>query len=234
VLIHKLHEILRPFLLRRLKADVERSLPPKKEYVLYAPLSQRQHEVYDAILKGSLRGLLTGTRPGESAKERDRERIAREIEEDEKLGRLGTRTRKSRTSMAPPAAKSTADLGAEHAFKAKCASPSLFALRTLNPTCSVRKVNNMHLQNVVMQLRKVCSHPFLFDWPLDERTYEPVVDEQLVDASGKMMVLERLLDELFARGHKVLVFSQFVTMLNVIEVKFLSSLASLLRHFTHG
>jgi hypothetical protein len=45
------------------------------------------------------------------------------------------------------------------------------------------------------------------------------VDEQLVDASGKMMVLERLLDELFARGHKVLVFSQFVTMLNVIEVR---------------
>ncbi len=82
----------------------------------------------------------------------------------------------------------------------------------------VKKVNNMHLQNVVMQLRKVCSHPFLFDWPLDQRTNQPVVDEQLVDVSGKMMVLERLLDALFARGHKVLVFSQFVTMLNVIEV----------------
>jgi SNF2 family DNA or RNA helicase len=77
----------------------------------------------------------------------------------------------------------------------------------------------MHLQNVVMQLRKVCSHPFLFDWPLDSRTQQPVVDEQLVDASGKMMVLERLLEALFERGHKVLVFSQFVTMLNVIEVK---------------
>jgi ATP-dependent DNA helicase len=82
----------------------------------------------------------------------------------------------------------------------------------------VKKVNNMHLQNVVMQLRKVCSHPFLFDWPLDQRTNELVVDKQLVDASGKMMVLERLLDALFSRGHKVLVFSQFVTMLDVIEV----------------
>ena len=79
-----------------------------------------------------------------------------------------------------------------------------------------------------MQLRKVCSHPFLFDWPLDERTSQPVVDEQLVDASGKMMVLERLLDDLFARGHKVLVFSQFVTMLDVIEVRSLP--APLLRH----
>lgn len=82
----------------------------------------------------------------------------------------------------------------------------------------------MHLQNVVMQLRKVCSHPFLFDWPLDEWTNQPVVDEQLVDASGKMMILERLLDELFARGHKVLVFSQFVTMLDVIEVRSITPL----------
>ena len=35
---------------------------------------------------------------------------------------------------------------------------------------TVKKVNNMHLQNVVMQLRKVCLHPFLFDWPLDPQT----------------------------------------------------------------
>ncbi|KAH9996404.1 hypothetical protein BJV74DRAFT_828062, partial [Russula compacta] len=48
-----------------------------------------------------------------------------------------------------------------------------------------------------MQLRKVHSHPFLFDWPLDSRTCLPVVDDQLVDASGKMMVLERLLDALY-------------------------------------
>jgi len=199
ILIHKLHEILRPFLLRRLKADVERTLPPKKEYVLYAPLSARQREVYDAVVKGGLRRLLAGVRADEDGRRREQERIAREIEEDEKTGRLGTRTRKSRGSITP-ATKSVAELGAEHAFKTK-----------------MKKVNNMHLQNVVMQLRKVCSHPFLFDWPLDSWTQQPVVDEQLVDASGKMMVLERLLDALFERGHKVLVFSQFVTMLDVIE-----------------
>ena len=120
ILIHKLHEILRPFLLRRLKADVERSLPPKKEYVLYAPLSRRQREVYDAVVKGSLRGLLAGVQPGKGAKERDRERIEREIEEDENMGRLGIRTRQSWSSTAP-APMSTAELGAEHAFKTKCA-----------------------------------------------------------------------------------------------------------------
>jgi ATP-dependent DNA helicase len=119
-----LHEILRPFLLRRLKVDVERTLPPKKEYVLYAPLSTRQREVYDAVVKGSLRGLLAGTRPGEDARQRERERIAREIEEDEKMGRVGIRTRGSRTSSTPT--KSVAELGAEHAYKTKSAFPCVF------------------------------------------------------------------------------------------------------------
>lgn len=77
----------------------------------------------------------------------------------------------------------------------------------------------MKLQNTVMQLRKVCSHPFLFDWPVDEQTRQPVINEDLVHASGKMMMLERLLDELFARGHKVLLFSQFTMMLDIIEVR---------------
>lgn len=124
MIIHKLHEILRPFLLRRLKVDVERTLPPKKEYVLYAPLSARQREVYDAIVKGGIRGLLAGARPGEDARERERNRIAREIEEDEKTGRVGTRTRKSRVSNSPAVkSKLAAELGAEHAFRAKCAFP---------------------------------------------------------------------------------------------------------------
>lgn len=34
-IIHQLHKILRPFMLRRLKADVEKSLPPKTETILY-------------------------------------------------------------------------------------------------------------------------------------------------------------------------------------------------------
>jgi SNF2 family DNA or RNA helicase len=82
----------------------------------------------------------------------------------------------------------------------------------------VRQVNNMKLQNMVMQLRKVCSHPFLFDWPVDPHTMDPVLGEELLNASGKMMVLDRLLQELFRRKHKVLLFSQFTTMLDIIEV----------------
>lgn len=81
----------------------------------------------------------------------------------------------------------------------------------------------MKLQNTVMQLRKVCSHPFLFDWPIDQKTNEPVLGAELVNASGKMMVLDRLLRELLGRGHRVLVFSQFVTMLDIIEVASMST-----------
>jgi ATP-dependent DNA helicase len=84
----------------------------------------------------------------------------------------------------------------------------------------------MKLQNVVMQLRKVCSHPYLFDWPIDPITQQPTLDDNLVDASGKMMVLDRLLRELFKRGHKVLLFSQFTTMLDLIEVDDSSTLVT--------
>ena len=80
-------------------------------------------------------------------------------------------------------------------------------------------MNNKNLKNVIMQLRKVCQHPFLFHWPKDPRTREHVLGDELVTTSGKMMVLERLLDELFRRGHKVLLFSQFTTMLDVIQVR---------------
>jgi ATP-dependent DNA helicase len=67
-LISQLHGILKPFLLRRLKVDVEHSLPPKKEYVLYAPLSERQREVYDAVLAGVLRTYLINGKQGGDTK----------------------------------------------------------------------------------------------------------------------------------------------------------------------
>lgn len=113
-----------------------------------------------------------------------------------------------------------AELGRKHQLQAKSAFdvPPLDILLTKSATI-VKKINNMKLQNTVMQLRKVCSHPFLFEWPVDERTRQPIINEDLVHASGKMMMLERLLDELFARGHKVLLFSQFTMMLDIIEVR---------------
>ncbi|KAI9275477.1 SNF2 family N-terminal domain-containing protein [Phascolomyces articulosus] len=48
--IQKLHTVLRPYLLRRLKADVEKQLPEKYEHVVYCRLSKRQRYLYDDFM----------------------------------------------------------------------------------------------------------------------------------------------------------------------------------------
>lgn len=59
--------------------------------------------------------------------------------------------------------------------------------------------------------------PWLFEWPMNPKTGEYVLDERIVTSSGKMMLLDKLLGELFKTGHKVLVYSQFTTQLDIIE-----------------
>ncbi|KAI0530003.1 SNF2 family N-terminal domain-containing protein [Xylaria digitata] len=49
-IISKLHKVLRPYLLRRLKADVEKQMPAKYEHVELCRLSRRQRELYDGFL----------------------------------------------------------------------------------------------------------------------------------------------------------------------------------------
>ncbi|KAJ9148812.1 Helicase swr-1 [Coniochaeta hoffmannii] len=49
-IIQKLHKVLRPYLLRRLKADVEKQMPAKYEHVEFCRLSKRQRELYDGFL----------------------------------------------------------------------------------------------------------------------------------------------------------------------------------------
>ena len=57
-LVASLHAILKPFLLRRVKTDVETDLPKKREYILYAPLTALQKELYKQILEGNSRAYL--------------------------------------------------------------------------------------------------------------------------------------------------------------------------------
>lgn len=49
-IVAKLHRVLRPFLLRRLKADVEKQMPGKFEHVVYCKLSKRQRYLYDGFM----------------------------------------------------------------------------------------------------------------------------------------------------------------------------------------
>ena len=74
----------------------------------------------------------------------------------------------------------------------------------------------MNLNNTAMQLRKVCNHPYLF---LDRTKEREEVDlEQLIRSSGKVAVLFNILPKLKAAGHRVLLFSQMVQLLNIVEV----------------
>ena len=57
-LVTSMHAILKPFLLRRLKTDVEHSLPKKREYILYAPLTAEQKDLYREIISGTGRQYL--------------------------------------------------------------------------------------------------------------------------------------------------------------------------------
>lgn len=57
-LVSTMHAILKPFLLRRIKTDVENSLPKKREYILYAPLTPEQKELYREIINGTARQYL--------------------------------------------------------------------------------------------------------------------------------------------------------------------------------
>ncbi|KAH7080079.1 helicase swr1 [Paraphoma chrysanthemicola] len=48
--VSRLHEVLRPYLLRRLKAEVEKQMPGKYEHVVYCKLSKRQRQLYDGFM----------------------------------------------------------------------------------------------------------------------------------------------------------------------------------------
>jgi SWI/SNF-related matrix-associated actin-dependent regulator of chromatin subfamily A member 5 len=49
--VKQLHKVLRPFLLRRVKADVEHSLLPKKEINLYVGMTEMQRKWYRMLLE---------------------------------------------------------------------------------------------------------------------------------------------------------------------------------------
>lgn len=141
--IQKLHKILRPFLLRRLKSDVEKDLPPKKEIRLFVGLSPMQKEWYKKILKKDFAEI------------------------------------------------STSEDGAKS------------------------KGNRLRLLNIVMQLRKCCNHPYLFQGAEPGPPYSN--GSHLITNSGKMMVLDKLLPKLKEQGSRVLIFSQMTRLLDILE-----------------
>ncbi|KAJ1326500.1 SMARC subfamily A member 5 [Microdochium nivale] len=138
--VQQLHKVLRPFLLRRVKSEVEKSLLPKKEMNLYIGMSEMQIKWYKKILEKDI---------------------------DAVNGAGGKRESKTR------------------------------------------------LLNIVMQLRKCCNHPYLFEGAEPGPPY--TTDEHLVFNSGKMVLLDKLLKRMLAQGSRVLIFSQMSRVLDILE-----------------
>jgi len=139
-IIHRLHELLRPFMLRRVKSEVLDQLPEKVEKILRCELSSWQKELYKQISKKAAaeNGLL-GNAPAE-------------------------------------------------------------------PQPVSRGLNN-----AVMQLRKVCNHPYLFS----PEGYH--INENIIRSSAKVELLDRMLPKLKAAGHRVLMFTQMTAVMTILE-----------------
>lgn len=138
--VQQLHRVLRPFLLRRVKNDVEKSLLPKKEVNLYIGMSDMQVKWYKKILEKDI---------------------------DAVNGAGGKRESKTR------------------------------------------------LLNIVMQLRKCCNHPYLFEGAEPGPPY--TTDEHLIFNAGKMLMLDKILTRMKKQGSRVLIFSQMSRVLDILE-----------------
>ncbi|VAI25716.1 unnamed protein product [Triticum turgidum subsp. durum] len=66
----------------------------------------------------------------------------------------------------------------------------------------------------VVQLRKACSHPYLFSG-IEPEPYEE--GEHLVQASGKLIVLDLVLEKLHRLGHRVVLFAQMTQTLDILQ-----------------
>lgn len=301
-LVKKIHAVLQPLLLRRVKAEVAEYLPPKREYVLYAPMTKDQTDLYNAILDKSIdtrayleskvveRLTSTTNTPSSSTKPTPRSSRSASARVKAERGLNGegaqkdvmpannafsllmrgrpakntvkpsgqaTKRKETPTTKAPLAklAKSSRDSTpsassrgrkrkvtrqsykldesdddrlSDDEFEAKLAQKfaddnkiidadiadsTEDAERAATLELAKKEISRKKLDNELMQLRLVCNSPHNFynAFPSEED-----IDETIVTASGKMLLLDRLLPALFERGHKVLIFSQFSTQLDIL------------------
>lgn len=242
-LVASLHAILKPFLLRRVKADVETALPKKREYVLYAPLTQTQRELYQEIIEGNSRQYLenrvveTLSRSATPASVRSTSKKRKAADDTStpnksaKSSRASTPATNGSTGARSRKAKKNQkyeELSDTKYFKQLEEEPESpgdelaesedeeQSERAKTLAIAKREIGQKKLQNPVMQLRQCCNSPHNFFYPFDLDDNTPV-DESLVTESGKMLLLDRLLPELLNKGHKVLIFSQFKTQLDLLE-----------------
>ncbi|KAI5927437.1 PHD/FYVE-zinc-finger like domain-containing protein [Camillea tinctor] len=74
------------------------------------------------------------------------------------------------------------------------------------------------LNNILADLRQCLCHPFCFNSDIEDKTVDAEqMHRNLVEASPKLLLLNIMLPKLKERGHRVLIFSQFLHCLTIIE-----------------
>ena len=75
--------------------------------------------------------------------------------------------------------------------------------------------DKMSLNNVLMQLKKVCNHPYLFE---GQEPGPPFVDgEHIIEASMKFKVLDLLIPKMLSKDYKILIFSQMTKLMDILD-----------------
>lgn len=91
-------------------------------------------------------------------------------------------------------------------------------IRAIFANGKMKATERSSLNNILMQLRKCLGHPFLYSGAVEDKTVDPdTMYRNLVSASSKLVLLEQMLPKLQQRGHRVLIFSQFLGMLDIVE-----------------
>ena len=202
--------LLELIMLRRMKNShgVDLQLPPKTETVMYIPLSPMQQFWYRRLITKADTGLLEELFKGIKGKEQ--ESLQQEAVEANEA-----------TAQASPLAQPEAHADNSSSFTTDAWQESQEILEQTiireNYASGVVK-NRSHwqnLMNLVMRLRQVSNHPYQIEGAEPDPYY---IGEHVITASGKFLVLEKLINELVVKQRKrVLIFSGFTQMLNLIE-----------------
>ncbi len=91
-------------------------------------------------------------------------------------------------------------------------------IRSIFSKAQVKPTERGSLNNILMQLRKCLCHPFVYSEAIEDKTVDTeTMNRNLIEASGKLLLLKIMLPKLKERGHRLLIFSQFLHQLDIIE-----------------
>lgn len=195
--------LLELVMLRRMKdsPNVNLGLPPKEEVLLYVPLTPMQRFWYTRLLTRVDDGMLNDL----FANVKEKEKAA--VDQDKEDERLLQTMELLETQ--PDA------IGGEGEWEETAQIMRRAIEKEQENSTATNKSAWQKLMNLVMQLRKCCSHPYLLPDVAPDPYY---LGEHVIRASGKFILLEKLLKHtIFEQVKKVLIFSAFTHALDCCE-----------------